>query len=107
MKDWISDWKRWSRAERCFAIALVILSLVIPLGFMMSGRMIGTKGKQRDYIVGTASAGPIADNADDPAWKKFVADYQAAYKDGVLEIRVPVRAPAAKAAPRKIPVDAG
>jgi branched-chain amino acid transport system substrate-binding protein len=44
--------------------------------------VLGTKGKQRDYVVGTASAGPIADNADDPAWKKFVADYQAAYKDG-------------------------
>jgi hypothetical protein len=42
MKDWISDWKRWSRAERCFAVALVILSLVIPLGFMIGGRMIGT-----------------------------------------------------------------
>jgi ABC-type uncharacterized transport system permease subunit len=35
MQDWISDWKRWSRAERWFAIALVILSLVIPLGFMI------------------------------------------------------------------------
>ena len=35
MQDWISDWKRWSRAERCFAIALVVLSLVIPLGFMI------------------------------------------------------------------------
>ena len=35
MQDWISDWKRWSRAERCFAVALVILSLVIPLGFMI------------------------------------------------------------------------
>ena len=22
MGDWISDWKRWSRAERCFAIIL-------------------------------------------------------------------------------------
>jgi branched-chain amino acid transport system substrate-binding protein len=44
--------------------------------------VLGTQGKQRDYVVGTASAGPIADNADDPAWKKFVADYKAAYKDG-------------------------
>jgi hypothetical protein len=35
MQDWISDWKRWSRAERWFAIVLVILSLVIPLGFMI------------------------------------------------------------------------
>jgi branched-chain amino acid transport system substrate-binding protein len=44
--------------------------------------VLGTKGKQRDYVVGTPSAGPIADNSDDPAWKKFVADYKGAYKDG-------------------------
>jgi branched-chain amino acid transport system substrate-binding protein len=44
--------------------------------------VLGTKGKQRDYVVGTPAAGPIADNSDDPAWKKFVADYKAAYKDG-------------------------
>jgi len=42
MKDWISDWKRWSRAERCFAIALVILSLVVPLGLLIGGGIIGT-----------------------------------------------------------------
>jgi len=44
--------------------------------------VLGTSGKQRDYVVGTPSAGPIADNSDDPAWKKFVADYKAVYKDG-------------------------
>lgn len=44
--------------------------------------VLGTQGKQRDYIIGTPSAGPIADNSEDPAWKKFVADYKAAYKDG-------------------------
>jgi len=42
MQDWISDWKRWSRAERCFAVALVILSLVIPLGVLIGGRIAGT-----------------------------------------------------------------
>jgi hypothetical protein len=42
MKDWISDWKRWSRAERCFAIALVILSLAVPFGLVIGGRIIGT-----------------------------------------------------------------
>ena len=42
MQDWISDWKRWSRAERCFAIALVILSLVIPLGFLIGGGRLGS-----------------------------------------------------------------
>jgi hypothetical protein len=35
MQDWVSDWKRWSRAERWFAIALVVLSLVIPISFMI------------------------------------------------------------------------
>ena len=44
--------------------------------------VLGTKGKQRDYIVGTPAAGPIADNDEGPAWKKFVADYKAAFKDG-------------------------
>jgi branched-chain amino acid transport system substrate-binding protein len=44
--------------------------------------VLGTQGKQRDYVIGTAAAGPIADNSDEPEWKKFVADYKAAYKDG-------------------------
>ena len=44
--------------------------------------VLGTQGKQRDYIIGTPAAGPIADNAEGPAWKKFVDDYKAAYKDG-------------------------
>lgn len=44
--------------------------------------VLGTKGKQRDYVIGTPAAGPIADNAQDAPWKKFVADYKAAYPDG-------------------------
>jgi branched-chain amino acid transport system substrate-binding protein len=44
--------------------------------------VLGAKGKQHDYVIGTPSAGPIADNAEGEAWKKFVADYKAAYKDG-------------------------
>ena len=44
--------------------------------------VLGTQGKQRDYVIGTPSAGPIADNAEGPAWKKFVDEYKAAYKDG-------------------------
>jgi len=44
--------------------------------------VLGTKGKQRDYVIGTPSAGPIADNAEGEAWKKFVAGYKAAYPDG-------------------------
>jgi branched-chain amino acid transport system substrate-binding protein len=44
--------------------------------------VLGTQGKERDYVIGTPAAGPIADNAEGPAWKKFVDDYKAAYKDG-------------------------
>ena len=36
--------------------------------------VLGTKGKQRDYVIGAPAAGPIADNAEGAAWKKFVAD---------------------------------
>jgi branched-chain amino acid transport system substrate-binding protein len=44
--------------------------------------VLGSKGKQETYVIGTPSAGPIADNWDNDAWKKFVADYKAAFKDG-------------------------
>src|ERR1700734_1977997 len=44
--------------------------------------VLGTQGQQRDYVTGTPAAGPIPDNAEGPAWKKFVDDYKAAYKDG-------------------------
>ncbi len=62
--------------------------------------VLGTKGKQREYVVGTPSAGPIADNSDDPAWKKFVADYKAAYKDG-FPSPVAVRRRAITSTPRR------
>jgi hypothetical protein len=42
MRDWISDWKRWSSAERCFAIMLVIIALVLPLGLIIVGGRIGS-----------------------------------------------------------------
>ena len=44
--------------------------------------VLSTQGKQRDSVMGMPSAGPIADNAEGDSWKKFVADYKAAYKDG-------------------------
>lgn len=36
----------------------------------------------KEYLVGTPSAGPIADAWDNPDWKAFVAAYQQAYPDG-------------------------
>lgn len=44
--------------------------------------VLGYKGKRRDALVGTASSGPMADGIEDAAWKKFVAGYKAAFKDG-------------------------
>lgn len=49
---------------------------------MVDQSVLAYKGKARDALVGTPSAGPIADGASDPSWKKFVADYKAAFKDG-------------------------
>lgn len=48
----------------------------------MDQTVLGYKGKRRDALVGTASSGPMADGIEDAAWKKFVAGYKAAFKDG-------------------------
>lgn len=44
--------------------------------------VLNFKGKRRESLLGTASAGPIADSYDGAEWKKFVADYKANFKDG-------------------------
>ncbi len=44
--------------------------------------VLNFKGKKRESLLGTASAGPMADSIDTPEWKKFVADYKAAFPDG-------------------------
>ena len=44
--------------------------------------VLGSKGKQKDFVVGTPSAGPIADNNDSSEWKTFVASYKAMFPDG-------------------------
>jgi branched-chain amino acid transport system substrate-binding protein len=44
--------------------------------------VLGSKGKEKKYVVGTPSAGPIADTWDNPQWKAFVAAYKAAFPDG-------------------------
>ncbi|MGQ9370148.1 ABC transporter substrate-binding protein [Azospirillum sp. ST 5-10] len=45
--------------------------------------VLSSKGKRSDYLVGTPSAGPIADSWDNPKWKAFVAAYQKEYPDGL------------------------
>jgi branched-chain amino acid transport system substrate-binding protein len=44
--------------------------------------VLGSKGKTKTYLIGTPSAGPIADTWDDPKWKAFVANYKKEFPDG-------------------------
>jgi branched-chain amino acid transport system substrate-binding protein len=43
--------------------------------------VLNFKGKRRDSLLGTPTAGPMADSLDTPEWKAFVADYKASFKD--------------------------
>jgi branched-chain amino acid transport system substrate-binding protein len=45
--------------------------------------VLGAKGRRKSYVAGTPSAGPIADNWDDPRWQAFVKAYQETYPDGL------------------------
>jgi branched-chain amino acid transport system substrate-binding protein len=45
----------------------------------VSQDVLNYRGKKRDSLVGTLSAGPLADAYDGAEWKKFVADYQKEY----------------------------
>ncbi|MCW5656155.1 MAG: ABC transporter substrate-binding protein [Burkholderiaceae bacterium] len=42
----------------------------------VSQDILNYRGKRRDSLVGTLSAGPVADAYDGAEWKAFVADYQ-------------------------------
>jgi branched-chain amino acid transport system substrate-binding protein len=44
--------------------------------------VLNFKGKRRESLLGTPSAGPIADAYEGADWKQFVADYKANFKDG-------------------------
>src|SRR3712207_5884907 len=45
--------------------------------------ILNARGRQRESLVGTPTAGPIADNNDAPAWQAFVAAYRRAFPDGL------------------------
>ena len=37
MRDWVADWRKWSRAERAFAVALLVtMIMALPLGLLLS-----------------------------------------------------------------------
>lgn len=44
--------------------------------------VLGSKGRRKQYIVGTPSAGPIADSWDNPQWQAWQAAYQLQFPNG-------------------------
>lgn len=44
--------------------------------------VLGSKGKTRDFVVGTPSAGPISDTWDNAGWSAFVESYKSMFPDG-------------------------
>lgn len=44
--------------------------------------VLGSKGKARDFVIGTPSAGPISDTWDNAGWSAFVETYQGMFPDG-------------------------
>ena len=35
MRDIVADWKKWTRAERVFAVLVSFLMVALPLGLML------------------------------------------------------------------------
>jgi branched-chain amino acid transport system substrate-binding protein len=44
--------------------------------------VLGSKGRTREFIIGTPSAGPISDTWEDPRWNAFVERYREMFPDG-------------------------
>ena len=44
--------------------------------------VLGSKGRRKKFVVGTPSAGPIADSYDGAAWRKWVAEYKKEFPKG-------------------------
>ncbi len=44
--------------------------------------VLGSKGRARDFVIGTPSAGPISDTWDNAGWNAFVAAYKKQFPDG-------------------------
>ena len=49
---------------------------------MVDQTVLSSKGKAKEVLLGTASAGPQADTWDDPKWQAFVKAYQQAPNEG-------------------------
>jgi hypothetical protein len=36
MRDWVADWKKWSRGERTLAVCLAVMMIGVPLGYLLA-----------------------------------------------------------------------
>ena len=39
MRDFVADWKKWSRAERVLAVVVTMLMLALPLGLLITSNV--------------------------------------------------------------------
>src|SRR3546814_10080070 len=49
--------------------------------FTVDQTVLGSKGRTRDFVIGTPSAGPVSDTWDDPRWTAFVEAYKEQFPD--------------------------
>jgi hypothetical protein len=35
MRDWVADWKKWTRRERVLAVFVTILMVGLPIGLLL------------------------------------------------------------------------
>ena len=38
MRDFVADWKRWSRGERVLAVVVTGMLVLLPLGLLLTGK---------------------------------------------------------------------
>lgn len=38
MRDFVADWKKWSRTERVLAVMMTLMLVALPLGLLLSGK---------------------------------------------------------------------
>lgn len=38
MRDFVADWKKWSRTERVIAVLVTAMLVALPLGLLLTGK---------------------------------------------------------------------
>ena len=38
MRDFVADWKKWSRTERVLAVLVTLVLVALPLGLLLTGK---------------------------------------------------------------------